>query len=412
MAGINWKAKILPVRVLGKCGGYLSDIADGIRWASGAPVTNVPANANPAKVINVSIGGSGACSSTYQSAINTAISKGSVVVVSAGNDSSPASESQPGNCTGVITVGSTASDAWQASYSNYGPLVEISAPGGEISWDGGVLSTLNAGTTVPGAHNYAFYQGTSMAAPHVSGVISLMLARNPYLTPTEILNILKATATKFPNSSNCFGTTDCGAGIVNAFAALNATPKRTFADVPTSYWAYSYVERLVSAGITGGCGTGPVRYCPDNTITRDQMAIFLLKGIHGSSYSPPAVGASTGFSDVPTTHWAAAWIKQLAAEGITGGCGGGKYCPLKAVTRDQMAIFLLKAKYGSTYSPPALVGGTGFSDVPTTHWAARWIKQLAGEGITGGCGTGTYCPGSAVSRAQMSIFLVKTFNLP
>ena len=352
MAGINWKAKILPVRVLGKCGGYLSDIADGIRWASGAPVTGVPANANPAKVINVSIGGGAAdtatgCSDTYQSAINAAIAKGSVVVVSAGNDSSPASESQPGNCTGVITVGSTASDAWQAGYSNYGPLVEISAPGGEISWDGGVLSTLNAGTTVPGAHNYAFYQGTSMAAPHVSGVISLMLARNPYLTPTEILNILKATATKFPNSSNCFGTTDCGAGIVNAFAALNATPKRTFADVPTSYWAYSYVERLVSAGITGGCGTGPVRYCPDNTITRDQMAIFLLKGIHGSSYSPPAVGASTGFSDVPTTHW-----------------------------------------------------------------AARWIKQLAGEGITGGCGTGTYCPGSAVSRAQMSIFLVKTFNLP
>jgi hypothetical protein len=312
----------------------------------------------------------------------------------------------------VITVASTASDAWLASYSNRGSTVEISGPGGQLDWDGGVLSTLNTGTTVPLADNYAYYHGTSMAAPHVSGVISLMLARNPYLTPTEILNILRTTATPFPNSSDCFGTTDCGAGIVNAFAALNATPKRTFADVATNYWAYSYIERLVSAGITGGCGTGPVRYCPDNTITRDQMAVFLLKGIHGSAYSPPPVGVSTGFGDVPTTHWAAAWIKQLAAEGITGGCGGGNYCPLKAVTRDQMAIFLLKAKYGSTYSPPALGGSSGFSDVPPSHWAAAWIKQLAAEGITGGCGAGTYCPGTAVSRAQMSIFLVKTFNLP
>jgi hypothetical protein len=184
----------------------------------------------------------------------------------------------------------------------------------------------------------------------------------------------------------------------------------TFTDVASTYWAWQYVERLVNAGITSGCGNG--KYCPEATVTRAQMAVFLLKGIHGSSYAPPAVGGSTGFGDVPTEHWAGKWIKQLALEKITGGCGGGNYCPDAAVTRAQMAIFLLKAKHGASYSPPAVGSSTGFGDVDANHWAAKWIKQLAAEGITGGCGSGNYCPDTAVTRAQMAVFLVKTFNLP
>ena len=186
----------------------------------------------------------------------------------------------------------------------------------------------------------------------------------------------------------------------------------TFWDVPLNYWAWDYVERLYAAGITGGCATSPLQYCPEGTVTRAQMSIFLLRGIHGSSYNPPPVGGSTGFTDVPTTYWAAAWIKQLAAEGITGGCGSGNYCPEVPVTRSQMAIFLLRAKHGSSYNPPPVGSSTGFADVPTTYWAAAWIKQLAAEGITGGCGSGNYCPETPVNRAQMSVFLVRTFNLP
>ena len=185
-----------------------------------------------------------------------------------------------------------------------------------------------------------------------------------------------------------------------------------FADVPVSHWASNYIQRLYNVRITGGCGAHPFRYCPETTVTRAQMAVFLERGVHGSSYSPPAVGNSTGFSDVPITHWAAAWIKQLAADRITGGCATGKYCPEGAVTRAQMAIFLLKAKHGSSYSPLAVGSSTGFSDVPTDHWAAKWIKQLAAEGITDGCGNGNYCPDTPVTRAQMAVFLVKTFNLP
>jgi hypothetical protein len=142
------------------------------------------------------------------------------------------------------------------------------------------------------------------------------------------------------------------------------------------------------------------------------MAVFLERGIHGSTYTPPAVGASSGFNDVPSNYWAAAWIKQLAADGITGGCGGGNYCPGYPVTRAQMAVFLLRAKYGASYIPPAVGASTGFNDVPANYWAAAWIKQLAAEGITSGCGAGIYCPETPVTRAQMAVFLVRTFNLP
>ncbi len=184
----------------------------------------------------------------------------------------------------------------------------------------------------------------------------------------------------------------------------------TFIDVPLDYSVNSYIERLYNAGITGGCSLIPLMYCPENTVTRAQMAVFLLRGIHGSSYVPPAVGDSTGFADVPTDHPVAAWIKQLAAEGITGGCSNGNYCPDATVTRAQMAVFLLRSKYTSAYTPPPANGD--FTDVPLDHLMAAWIEQLAAEGITGGCREGTYCPDGNVTRAQMAVFLVRTFNLP
>jgi hypothetical protein len=203
-----------------------------------------------------------------------------------------------------------------------------------------------------------------------------------------------------------------GDGDFNSGEEYTILRDATFSDVLPDYWAREYIERLYRAGITGGCNAKPLSYCPEATVTRAQMAVFLERGMHSSTYTPPAVGGSTGFGDVATTHWAAAWIKQLAAEGITSGCGSGNYCPESPVTRAQMAVFLLLSKHGTSYAPPAIGDSTGFTDVPSTHWAAAWIKQLAAEGITGGCGTNTYCPESSVTRAQMAVFLVKTFNLP
>ena len=124
------------------------------------------------------------------------------------------------------------------------------------------------------------------------------------------------------------------------------------------------------------------------------------------------MGSATGFADVPVDHPVAAWIRQFAVDGITAGCGNGNYCPEGMVTRAQMAVFLLKAKYGLGYTPPAVGGSTGFGDVPTNYWAAAFIRQLAAEGITGGCGGGNYCPEAPVTRAETAVLLVKSFNLP
>ena len=149
-----------------------------------------------------------------------------------------------------------------------------------------------------------------------------------------------------------------------------------------------------------------MNYCPTSPVTRAQMAIFLEKGIHGSGFTPTNVAAT--FTDT-VGHWAEDWIEALKQDGVTSGCGAGIYCPESAVTRAQMAIFLLKAKYGASYSPPNV--SPTFGDT-AGHFAEDWIEQLAAEGITSGCAAGLYCPENAVTRDQMAVFLVKAFNLP
>ncbi|MGB9673047.1 MAG: S8 family serine peptidase [Anaerolineales bacterium] len=220
IAGINWNSKILPVRVIGKCGGYNSDIIDGMRWGAGLSINGVPNNPNPASVLNLSFGGEGACSPTFQNAINDILAKGVIIVAAAGNNQGSADYFTPANCSGVISVAATNSKGYRASYSNYGYSVDISAPGGDFYIDNGILSTVNSGTTSPtSSYTYTAYQGTSMAAPHVAGVVSLMLSRNPTLTFDQVLSILKSTAKPFPTGSTC-NTSICGSGIVNAGDAV------------------------------------------------------------------------------------------------------------------------------------------------------------------------------------------------
>ncbi len=140
------------------------------------------------------------------------------------------------------------------------------------------------------------------------------------------------------------------------------------------------------------------------------MAVFLVRGMNGSAFQPRAARGNV-FLDVERSDFAADFIEQLLADGITAGCGGGNYCPDATVTRAQMAVFLLRARYGSDYAPPSPTG-TVFDDVDTSHWAAAWIEQLAGEAITAGCGNGNYCPDATVTRDQMAVFLARTFSLP
>lgn len=225
MAGAAFDAKVVPVRALGRCGGYTSDISDAVIWASGGSVAGIPANANPAEVINLSLGGSGACSQAEQAAFNIALANGSTVVVAAGNEADDAADYSPASCSGVIAVGATRITGGITSYSNYGSVVDISAPGGGGSVDGNpggyVWSAGNAGTTVPTTETYFGMGGTSMASPHVAAVVALMqsVAETP-LTPAQVLSTLKATARPFPVAPPA--NRPIGAGIVNASAAIDA----------------------------------------------------------------------------------------------------------------------------------------------------------------------------------------------
>ena len=178
-----------------------------------------------------------------------------------------------------------------------------------------------------------------------------------------------------------------------------------FLDVPQADIFHAYVETIFRLGVTSGCGNGS--FCRDSAVTRAQMAVFLLKAMNGAAYAPPA--CSGIFADTPCPGPFTDWIEALAAEGITGGCGGGNYCPGEPVTRQQMAVFLLKSEHGAAYAPPSCAGV--FDDVPCPSLFADWIEQLAAEGVTGGCGNGAYCPAGPSTRGQMGVFLAKTFHL-
>ena len=258
VAGVAYGAKIVPVRVLGKCGGYTSDIADAMVWASGGTVTGAPANPNKARVLNLSLGGSGTCDTTTQNAINSARSRGAVVVVAAGNSNINAANSNPANCAGVIAVAAVGRSGGKASYSNYGANVDVAAPGGDSG--AGILSTWNAGTSTPAGDNYGYMMGTSMATPHVAGVAALMLAKNPNLTPDEVEAKLKATARAFPAA--CSG---CGAGIVDAAAAVNAVSATVTVAAPTQNEVESnnYISSANAVSVSGTVVNGSLSSTTD-----------------------------------------------------------------------------------------------------------------------------------------------------
>lgn len=180
-----------------------------------------------------------------------------------------------------------------------------------------------------------------------------------------------------------------------------------FHDVPLSHPLWRYVHSLYNNGVTSGCGGSA--YCPDAAVTRAQMSVFLLRSKDGSAYLPAAC-TTAPFSDVPASNSYCRWIRELVSRGVTAGCGSGTFCPTAAVTRAQMAVFLLRTREGSSYSPPACTTAP-FSDVPVSSPYCRWIRELVNRGITAGCGNGRYCPDSPVTRGSMAVFLPGTFAL-
>ena len=217
VAGVAPNARILPVRALGRCGGTSTDIIDALTWASGGHVNGVPDNDNPAQVINMSLGGTGTCPAFYQKAIDAAVERGSIIVAAAGNEDVDAGGVAPAGCQNVITVGATGSTGARSFYSNYGSVVDVSAPGGDPNTDDGIASTVDRSETTPQEPAYGYMMGTSQAAPHVAGTIALLRAIKPSLTTEEATTLLQSTSTPL---SNC-DRDSCGTGIINATAAVD-----------------------------------------------------------------------------------------------------------------------------------------------------------------------------------------------
>jgi serine protease len=276
VTGVDWSARILPVRVAARGGRTpTSNVINGLLWAVGLPVQGAPANPSPARVLNLSLGGPGPCDAAYQDAINQVRAVGAIVVAATGNAAGEVGS--PGNCAGVIAVTAHAIDGDNADYANVGPQTSISAPGGGCGFTSSgvtcfgspneVLSTMNAGTTVATAESYGYKHGTSMATPHVSGVIALMLALQPKLTAEEVKSVLQSSSRPHPPGTFCTSTLGlgmCGAGLLDAERAL------------------AYVSAQgPTANATRAGGTGPVR----------PGASFTLSGTY-TTVGGRAVGAS------------------------------------------------------------------------------------------------------------------------
>jgi serine protease len=275
VAGMTWNPYLLPVRALGKCGGYDSDIITGMQWAAGLPVTGVPDNPYPADIINLSLGGSGSCPSTYQNVVNTLATMGVLVVASAGNQSGPVDA--PGNCTGVLAVAGLRNVGTKVGYSSFGSEVGVAAPAGNCVTSSGACwrpidTTVNLGLKTPGANGYTDQTnanlGTSFSAPIVSGVAALMRAVNANLTPTQLIARIKSSASAFPpnagtlptcpntdpNSGECSCVqSQCGAGMVNALSAVKAAQKPIAAVVVPATVAVGSPAVFDASGSVAAC---------------------------------------------------------------------------------------------------------------------------------------------------------------
>ena len=431
VAGVNHVSKVVPVRVLGMCGGRSSDIADGLFWASGGAVSGVPANPNPAKVVNLSLGGFRAnqqCDPIYQTTINATLANNTAVVVSAGNDNLDAAFATPANCAGVITVAATGRTGQRASYSNHdandgsGIQTEIAAPGGSIA-DGqlGVLSTLNIGTTTPSTHNYVQYQGTSMAAPHVTGIVSLMFSLKPSLTPAQVASIIASTARAFPTGTgrdctsilaNAVGIVRyCGAGIINADAALTnimntGGPGGTPLIVATATLASSLNPSntgqsvTFTATVTGVAPTGTVNFTNNDVTIAGCGAVAIVSGTGQCTTSSlpaglhPIMAAYSG-----STSHTPADSNVVLQQVIVGGLQVTTTALSSSLNPSTPGASVTFTATVTNQTPPAPTGSVAFTDNSVTIGGCAAVALVPGAGTQ----STAMCTTTALTAGQHTI---------
>lgn len=394
VTGIDWRAQLLHVRVLGPSGGYDSDIARGILWASGIHVDSIPDNNSPADVINMSLGGSG-YSAIMQDAIIQADGAGTIVVVAAGNSTDDARNYSPAGLDRLITVGAVDRTSNLAWYSNYGPAVEIMAPGGDTtnSSANGVLSTLSDDGN---NYSYGFYQGTSMASPHIAGIVALMKAVKPDLDLTYATAYLQNTA--IPLSGDC-ERLGCGAGLVDALTAVDAasnnepigailtadavdfgrnrrTARLTLRNVGDSSTRYSLT--INSSYITARNGSGTISAGGTSNITlRLNRSAFQ----DGSYYATATVTYDTKTLNVLIT-FQKGQVNDIGTVSVDLwiGVGGGYYDYLSTIytSASEDYVFGFDALAAGDY---ALVG-TGYNNQGESTAVVDFFSLARGETIT------------------------------
>ena len=354
IAGVDWNAKLLVARALGKCGGYTSDIADAMRWSAGIAVPNVATNANPAKVLNLSLGGyseTATCSNTYQSAINDVVNRGAVVVVAAGNESMDAKYSEPANCQNVITVAAVDQAGIASWFSNSGAAVDIAAPGE------GIISTNNAGKTTPTTDILATGDGTSFATPQVSGVVALMLASNSNLknntlatgtVAAAIENNLKASVRAFPV------TQAYGAGLLDAYQALLAVQAKPTANAGAdqAVAGNTVVTLDASTSTNGAYGTPTLakyvwtQTAGDAVSLGDSLtakASFTIPNVANKSYSfKITVTNDVGFSSTDDVTVTATSVSPVSPSPSSGGGGSESWFGLGLLSL--LALYRFKTR--------------------------------------------------------------------
>jgi serine protease len=311
VAGMTWNSYLLPVRALGKCGGYDSDIITGIQWAAGMSVTGVVDNPFPARIINLSLGGSGACPSAYADTVSTLTGMGVLIVASAGNASGPVDA--PGNCAGVLAVAGLRNVGTKVGYSSFGPEVGVAAPAGNcINASGACLkpidTTTNTGLTVPADSSYTSELnpnlGTSFSAPIVSGIAALMRAVNANLTPAQLIARIEASSSAFPQPTGvpvCPSTdpgtlecacpndgSQCGAGMVDALQAVNSALRPIAAVVVPGGTALGSSAVLDASGSAAACGRTLAAYAWSAA-----GGVTILAGANASKASVTASGAGS-----------------------------------------------------------------------------------------------------------------------
>lgn len=313
IAGVAPGSTIVPIRALGKCGGSLNDVADAITWASGGSVADVPNISEPVDVINLSLSGASSCYSYLQAAVDGAVSRGSVVVVAAGNENQNASNYAPGNCNNVITVGATSKEGVKSSFSNYGAAVDVSAPGGEGSSDIGtfVVSAANSGSTTPSSGNYMGMVGTSQAAPHVAGVAALLKSTDKSMSPGDVEARIVSSAKVFASSPSVA----MGSGILDAAASMPVA-EPTFAvnsdNISLSRRAKSSsYDLLANDVLTGDLAsvalTGNVPCSPEFCVSVDSAGVLTvvnnsrLRGSYVFGYTVVLADGQSASADVSLT---------------------------------------------------------------------------------------------------------------